>query len=203
MQFGDLKRETGVFQGQWTIKRVVNLGFSRWASKLEFATHVCIVPTSAVSYEHTRFLINSSLKWLKSMKISDTIRFKTIMIKKQAGPGNDASGLCLSVYWSCDISMERQMDEQTGEKTLKTCWLIICFSVGSHRGQKQPRNAFFAQAWRTDRWTDRPIDGRTDPLIQMRSWRTHLKMASDTEAACKVYNANVNANKPKRSWRIN
>ena len=82
MQFGDLKRETGVFQGQWTIKRVVNLGFSRWASKLEFATHVCIVPTSAVSYEHTRFLINSSLKWVKSMKISDTIRFKTMMIKK-------------------------------------------------------------------------------------------------------------------------
>ena len=31
---------------------------------------------------------------------------------------------------------ERQMDEQTGEKTLKTCWLIICFSVGSHCGQK-------------------------------------------------------------------
>ena len=35
------------------------------------------------------------------------------------------------------------MDEQTGEKTLKTCWLIICFSVGSHRG-------------RTDGRTDRP-----------------------------------------------
>ena len=38
------------------------------------------------------------------------------------------------------------MDEQTGEKTLKTNWLIISFSVGSHRGQKQPRNAVFAQA---------------------------------------------------------
>ena len=48
--------------------------------------------------------------------------------------------------------MERQMDEQMGETTeylkeaLKTCWLIICFSIGSHRGQKQPRNAVFAQA---------------------------------------------------------
>ena len=42
--------------------------------------------------------------------------------------------------------MERQMDEQTGEKALKTCWLIICFSIGSHRGQKQPRNAVFALA---------------------------------------------------------
>ena len=65
---------------------------------------------------------------------------------KQARPGNDASGLCLSVYLLCDICMERQMDKQTGEKTLKTCWLIIYFSVGSHRGQKQPRNAIFAQA---------------------------------------------------------
>ena len=44
------------------------------------------------------------------------------------------------------LCMERQMDEQTGEKTLKTCWLIICFSVGSHCGQKQRRNAVFAQA---------------------------------------------------------
>ena len=31
------------------------------------------------------------------------------------------------------------MDEQTGEKTLKTCWLIICFSIESHHGQKQER----------------------------------------------------------------
>ena len=32
-------------------------------------------------------------------------------------------------------------------------WLIFCFSVRSHRGQKQPRNAVFAQALRTDRQT--------------------------------------------------
>ena len=50
------------------------------------------------------------------------------------------------------------MDKQTDEETLKTCWFIICFSVGSHRGQKQPRNAVFEQALRTDRRTD----GRTD-----------------------------------------
>ena len=40
------------------------------------------------------------------------------------------------------------MDKQTSENTLKTCWLIICFSVGSHRGQKRPRNVVFAQAHR-------------------------------------------------------
>ena len=67
-------------------------------------------------------------------------------LNEQARPGNDAFGLCLSVYWSCDICTERQMDKPTGEKTLKTCWLIICFSVGFHRGQKQPKNAVFAQA---------------------------------------------------------
>ena len=49
------------------------------------------------------------------------------------------------------------MDEQTGEKILKTCWLIICFSVGS---KKQLRNAVFAQALQTDGRTD----GRTDRL---------------------------------------
>ena len=103
--------------------------------------------------------------------------------EKQARPDNDASGLCLSVYWSCDICMERQMDEQTGEKTLKTCWLIICFSAGSHRGQKQPRNAFFAQAWRRDRQTDGP----TDPLIEMRFWRTHLEKKKETMQTLPLY----------------
>ena len=58
------------------------------------------------------------------------------------------------------------MDEQTGEKTLKTCWLVICFSVGYHCGQKKPRNAVFAKALWTDGPTDRPTDGRTDPLIK-------------------------------------
>ena len=52
------------------------------------------------------------------------------------------------------------MDEQTGEKTLKTCWLIICFSVGSHRGQKQPRNAFFCTG-ATNLPADGPTDGQT------------------------------------------
>ena len=45
------------------------------------------------------------------------------------------------------------MDKQTGEKTLKTCWLIICFSVGSDRGQKQPKTWFLH---RRDGRTDRP-----------------------------------------------
>ena len=59
--------------------------------------------------------------------------------------------------------MDKQMDEQTGGWTLKTCWLIICFSVGYHRGQKQPRNAVFAQALlQTDGPTDGPTDQRTD-----------------------------------------
>ena len=49
------------------------------------------------------------------------------------------------------ICMDRQMDEQTDGKTLKTCWLIICFSVGYHRGQKQPRNGR----------TDGRMDGQT------------------------------------------
>ena len=58
------------------------------------------------------------------------------------------------------------MDEQTGEKTLKTCWLIICFSVGSHHGQKQPRNAVFAQA----QWMDGRMDGRTNRPTHLLKW---------------------------------
>ena len=54
------------------------------------------------------------------------------------------------------------MDEQMGEKTLKTCWLIFCFSVGSYRGQQPPRNAVFAQALRTDRRTNGQTDGPMD-----------------------------------------
>ena len=50
--------------------------------------------------------------------------------------------------------MERQMDEQTSENTLKTCWLIICFSVGSHGGQKQ--RFLHRRNGRTDGRTDRP-----------------------------------------------
>ena len=53
---------------------------------------------------------------------------------------------CVSMCIDHVTYMERQMDEQTGEKALKTCWLIICFSIGSHRGQKQRGNAVFAQA---------------------------------------------------------
>ena len=75
---------------------------------------------------------------------------------------------------------ERQMDEQTGEKTLKTCWLIICFSVGSHRGQKQPRNAVFAQALRTDGPTDGHTDRRTDRRTDRPSYRDMLLTDAST-----------------------
>ena len=59
---------------------------------------------------------------------------------------------CVSVCIEHVTYMDRQMDKQTDETTrvvkeaLKTCGLIICVSIGSHRGQKQPRNAVFAQA---------------------------------------------------------
>ena len=49
------------------------------------------------------------------------------------------------------------------------------FSIEFHCGQKQRRNAVFAQAWRIYRPTDGPTDGQTDPLTEMRSRRTHLK----------------------------
>ena len=64
------------------------------------------------------------------------------------------------------------------KKALKTCWLIICFSIGSHCGQKQPRNAVFALEQRTDGRTDRRTDGRTDGRTDTTSYRdatAHLK----------------------------
>ena len=59
--------------------------------------------------------------------------------KKQAGPGNDASGLSLCVYWS--FGVYEMTDGRTNgwkdwvvKEALKSCWLIICFSRGSYRG---------------------------------------------------------------------
>ena len=49
----------------------------------------------------------------------------------------------------------RQMKQQSS-------LLIIQFTIGSHRGQKQPKNTVFAKALRTDRRTDGRMDGRTD-----------------------------------------
>ena len=54
-------------------------------------------------------------------------------------------------YWktvTC-VETDRQTDGKNNwvvKEALKTCWLIVCFGIGSHRGQKQPRNAVFAQA---------------------------------------------------------
>ena len=59
--------------------------------------------------------------------------------------------------------MYGETDGQTdGGNTLKTCRLIVCFSVGFYRGQKQPGNAVFAQAFRTDGPTDGPTNGPMD-----------------------------------------
>ena len=60
--------------------------------------------------------------------------------------------------------MEEQMGETTKfvKKALETCWLIICFSRGSHRGRNKPRNTVFAQAKRMERQTDGRMDGRMD-----------------------------------------
>ena len=80
------------------------------------------------------------------------------------------------------------MDEQTGEvvkEALKTCWLIICFSIESHRGQKQPRNVVFAQAQQTDGRTDgrtnRPTDGRTDGRTDGQTLLERCEYASKKE----------------------
>ena len=68
--------------------------------------------------------------------------------------------------------MERQIDKQTGEKTLKTSWLIICFIVGSHCGQEQPRNTISFSGMMdgpTNGQTDGQTDGWTAPFMEMRS----------------------------------
>ena len=52
-----------------------------------------------------------------------------------------------------EIKMDRGSDRIVNE-ALKTRLLIIRFSMGSHRGLNQPRNAVVAQALRTDGRTD-------------------------------------------------
>ena len=73
----------------------------------------------------------------KSTEVSiDTVREEFwlathLHVKREARPGNDASGLCLCVYWSYNIYGETDglMDEWNDwVEALKTCWLIICFS---------------------------------------------------------------------------
>ena len=61
------------------------------------------------------------------------------------------------------------MDEQTGEKTLKTRWVIIC-SVWDLTVAKNSRETRFLHRrnGRMDGRTDGPTDGRTNPLIEMR-----------------------------------
>ena len=52
-----------------------------------------------------------------------------------------------------------------------------------HRGQKQPKNAIFAQALRTDGPTEGQTDGRTEGPTDRPSYRdarTHLK-SGDTD----------------------
>ena len=78
------------------------------------------------------------------------------------------------------------------KEALKTRLLITRFSIRSHRGLNQPRNAAFAQALRTHQRTD----GQTDSLIEMRSWRTHLKTVEgslDMTASGRFW-------KVRRSW---
>ena len=120
------------------------LSLEKYAMKIWVPTisgHVCMgaVPVAPRNVKHKN--------WSACMSVWPTAPGNAI--HQQARPDNDASGLCLCVYWPCDIYEET--DGQTdGWKVvngaLKTCWLIICFSIGSHRGQKQPRNAVFALA---------------------------------------------------------
>ena len=60
-----------------------------------------------------------------------------------------------------EIQMDRQM-KRVVKETPKTRLLITRFSIGSHRGLNQLRNAVFAQVLRTDRRIDGRTDGRTD-----------------------------------------
>ena len=53
--------------------------------------------------------------------------------------------------------------QSSNRDSKKICLLIISFSIGTHRGQEQPRNTVFVQALRTNGWMDRP--SYTDALL--------------------------------------
>ena len=92
--------------------------------------------------------------------------------------------ICILI--SCKDPTNRQMKRRAVKKALRTCSSIIS-SIGSHPGQKEPKSVVFTRALWMDRRTDgltdqqtngpmdRRTDGQTEPLIEMHSWRTHLK----------------------------
>ena len=93
---------------------------------------------------------------------------RTNSLTKTSRPDNDASGLCLCVYWSCDI--QEETDGRTDRwkvviEVLKTCLLIICFSIGS----KNSREMRFLH--RHSGRTERPIDGQTNRQTDRPSYR--------------------------------
>ena len=88
---------------------------------------------------------------------------------KQAHSGEYASGLCLCVYWSCDLYGETDgwtdgWNNKEVKEALKRCLSIIWLSIGSHRGRKT--RFLHRRNGRTD--------GRTD-IPSYRDARTHLK----------------------------
>ena len=104
---------------------------------------------SRFQLEHDKLSVNKG----RTEKASYRVATKISYVVKQARLGKDASGLCLCVYWiwckTCD--MNRETDGRTDrwkdwvvKETLKTCLSIVWFSIGSHRGQNQPRNAVLA-----------------------------------------------------------
>ena len=85
---------------------------------------------------------------LSHWTVSDTLR-----VLKQARPGNDASGPCLSVYWSCDIN---------GETDGRTRWLVDhLFQYRISPWPKTAEKRGFCTCV-TDIRTDGRKDGRTD-----------------------------------------
>ena len=91
-----------------------------------------------------------ALKALKFPFLEMVPSYPNCSVKKQARTGNDASGLSLRVLIMWHIWIDRwtnrQMKRLVVMEALKSCFSLSRFSVGSHRGRKQPKNAVFAQA---------------------------------------------------------
>ena len=123
-----------------------------WSSRIENSSFKLgwETMTSLKIYDHQlRVKPQYPYPWTKKKK-EITISTSSVR-RKQARPGNDASRLCLCVYWTCDMNGETggrtdRWNDWEVKETLKTRLSIVWISIGSHRGQKQPRNLVLAQA---------------------------------------------------------
>ena len=123
---------------------------------------------------------------------------------QQARPGNDASGLCLCVYWLnmwhiwryrwTDKWSDRIVKEDLNKKRL----LIIRFSTGSHRGLNQPRNAVVTQVLRTDG----PTDGLTDRPSYRYAFLSDASKNRHTTAPKKNAQKNVSSDRQQNKYFI-